>query len=133
MPAAGMRKTGMKQPTHAETELHTTTLNVAGMSCGACVRHVTRALEGMSGVVHVDVNLRTNEVIVEHLPAFVDPIALIAAIRDAGYTARITGTGTEADGEPQQARGGSARPSGCCARSRKTKTAPDPEAARTIE
>ena len=35
----------------------TTTLRIAGMSCGACVRHVTRAIEGMNGVVHVDVDL----------------------------------------------------------------------------
>lgn len=69
------------------------------MSCGACVRHVTRALEGMSGVVHVEVDLRANQATVEHLPALVDVIALIAAIHDAGYSARVSGTTTGSDGD----------------------------------
>jgi copper chaperone CopZ len=37
--------------------IQTTTLAVAGMACGMCERHVRRALEGMSGVVDVDVSL----------------------------------------------------------------------------
>ena len=36
------------------------------MSCGAGVRHVTRALGGVTGVVHTHVDLRTNEAFVEH-------------------------------------------------------------------
>ena len=60
------------------------------MSCGACVRHVLRALDGMSGVVHAEVDLATNEATVEHLPTFTDETALVAAIRDAGYSATVT-------------------------------------------
>jgi copper chaperone CopZ len=59
------------------------------MSCGACVQHVTRALDVMTGVVHVRVDLKSGETVVEHLPAHVDVTALIAAIRDAGYAARV--------------------------------------------
>ena len=57
------------------------------MSCAACVRHVTRAIEGMNGVVHVDVDLQTNQTVVEHLPDSVDETALLAAISEAGYSA----------------------------------------------
>jgi P-type Cu+ transporter len=77
---------------HSETEppdVRTTTLSIAGLSCGACVRHLTRALDGMTGVVHAQVDLRTNEAIVEHIPGYVDGAALIAAVEDAGYKAGI--------------------------------------------
>ena len=85
---------------HSETEppdVRTTTLSIAGMSCGACVRHVTRALDGMTGVVHAQVDLRTNEAIVEHIPGYVDAAALIAAVRDAGYEAGIARTVDDRD------------------------------------
>ena len=64
-----------------------TVLKVGGMSCDACVRHVTRALEGMRGVTHVEVSLTKAEASVEHEPDRVDAHALRAAIRDAGYDA----------------------------------------------
>ena len=67
--------------------METTVLNVSGMSCGACVRHVTRALEGMRGVNHVDVSLKESRAIVEYDPSEVDLQALRTAIRDAGYHA----------------------------------------------
>ena len=63
-----------------------------GLSCGACVRRVTRALDGLTGVVDVNVDLRTNEASVEHLPGFVDAESLIAAVRDAGYAAQVVDT-----------------------------------------
>ena len=44
--------------------VQTTTLRIAGMSCGACVRHVTRALDGITGVVHVDVDLQRGQAVV---------------------------------------------------------------------
>ncbi len=64
-----------------------TTLGIAGMSCGACVRHVSRAIGGLNGVMHVDVDLQANRAVVEHLPDSVGETALIAAITDAGYSA----------------------------------------------
>ncbi len=71
--------------------MQTTTLTVAGMSCGACVRHVMRALDGMTGVLGVDVSLRQQQVTVEHLADWIDSTSLTAALRDAGYQARVTG------------------------------------------
>ena len=72
------------------TAAHSGTFRIGGMSCGACARHVTRALDGMTGVVHAEVDFPKSEATVEHLPAFTDETAIIAAIRDAGYTARAT-------------------------------------------
>jgi copper chaperone len=95
--------------------IQTTTLTVAGMTCGACVRHVTRALEGMTGVVHVEVDLQTNVVIVEHLSDHVDAMALAAAVRDAGYPARIHQTVLDTDDAGSQPDQTDACGCGCCA------------------
>lgn len=46
-------------------EVRTTTLSIGGMSCGACARHLTNALEGLTGVVHVAVDLKRNQATVE--------------------------------------------------------------------
>tara|TARA_B100001123_G_scaffold372610_1_gene436636 strand:- start:584 stop:796 length:213 start_codon:yes stop_codon:yes gene_type:complete len=40
-------------------------LSIDGMSCENCVRHVCEALEGMSGVVQVSVDLEKGEAEVE--------------------------------------------------------------------
>ena len=53
-----------------------------------CERHVTRALEGMTGVMDVEVNLQDQQVTVQHLVDWIQVSSLTAAIRDAGYAAR---------------------------------------------
>ncbi len=65
--------------THAE-------LAIGGMTCASCVRHVSRALEGVAGVRDVSVNLATERADIDLSPevALAD---LIAAVEDAGYTA----------------------------------------------
>jgi copper chaperone len=108
---------------HSDTELpdvRTTTLSIAGMSCGACVRHVTRALDGMTGVVHAQVDLRTNEAIVEHIPAYVQAAALIAAVGDAGYEAGIVRTVDDRDVMARRPEVSSACGCGCCGGKPKT-------------
>ena len=69
--------------------IQTTTLSIAGMGCAACIRHVSRALNGMTGVVGVDVDLHGQQAVVEHLPDWVDEAGLVAAINDAGYRSRV--------------------------------------------
>ena len=59
----------MNQRTDDAATVQITTLRVTGIRCAA---YVGRMLEGISGVVHVDVHQRPSEIIVEHLPAFVD-------------------------------------------------------------
>jgi copper chaperone len=76
----------MNESKRADTPLvHTTRLSIAGMSCGACVRHVTTALDGVTGVVHVD--LPKNAAVVDHLLDRVNETGLIAAINHAGLGA----------------------------------------------
>ena len=65
-----------------------TLLDVSGMSCGSCVRHVNTALRKLAGVSNVDVRLNEGRVLVEHdtdNPTFE---AMAEALEDAGYDAK---------------------------------------------
>lgn len=61
-------------------------LNIQGMSCGACVKHVTKALLSAAGVTNVNVDLETGIARVEgDLLAGYEP--LIAALAREDYPA----------------------------------------------
>lgn len=62
-----------------------TILDVQGMTCGSCVRHVTVALEDIDGVDKVDVKLRDRTVTVQHDLVEAPVATLIEALREAGY------------------------------------------------
>ena len=80
----------MKQPTSiAPGTVQITTLEILGVSCDTCVRDVTASLNALEGVVHVQVDLERNTAVVEHLPSYADESALVAAVRRAGYPARV--------------------------------------------
>ena len=66
-------------------------LSVEGMMCQNCVKHVTRALEGISGATDVQVSLEEKKATV-CVPASADDEALKAAVTDAGY--EVTGIKT---------------------------------------
>ncbi|MFN4193344.1 MAG: heavy metal translocating P-type ATPase [Tabrizicola sp.] len=70
-------------------------LVVEGMTCASCVARVERALKAVPGVTAASVNLATESARVEG-PA--DPAALVAAVKAAGYVARLASdaTGTPA-------------------------------------
>ncbi len=86
----------MNRQQGAETRfIQTTKLSISGMSCGGCARHVTRALDGLTGVIHVEVHLQNEEAIVEYLPNSVDETRLVEAINDAGYQASVIATASE--------------------------------------
>lgn len=97
MTGGGVRHEGMPQPKNDEAEVRTTQLTIAGMSCDACARHVSRALNALSGVVHVDVDLGNKEAVVEHLSGDVDAAALVEAVRAAGYTADVVRAALDAE------------------------------------
>jgi copper chaperone len=63
-----------------------TILNVSGMTCGGCVKHVTEALRPLPGVTHVEVALREGRALVEH-DERTDVERLIAAVEREGYRA----------------------------------------------
>ena len=60
------------------------TLKIEGMMCQHCVAHVTKALQSVSGVESVDVNLKKKTAVVV-LNSEVTNEALTTAIVDAGY------------------------------------------------
>ena len=70
-------------------------LDVAGMSCGGCVAAVERALAAVPGV-------RVQQVAVGAASVALEPgtpvDAVLAAVRDAGYDARIGGAAPAAAG-----------------------------------
>jgi copper chaperone len=65
-----------------------TVLNVLGMSCGSCVRHVTASLAAVAGVSKVDVQLRSGTVVIEH-DVEATPQHLVDALRGAGYESSV--------------------------------------------
>jgi copper chaperone CopZ len=62
-----------------------TRIPVQGMSCGSCVRHVRTAVENVTGIQAVEVNLAAAEVLVSYNPAYTQPAAVVDAIRTLGY------------------------------------------------
>ncbi len=62
-----------------------TVLDVTGMTCPSCVRHVNAALAELDGVGKVDVRLRDGKVLVQYDPTTVSVEAMIEALREAGY------------------------------------------------
>ena len=59
-------------------------LMIEGMMCQNCVKHVTHALEGISGASHVQVSLENKKATVE-VPESVTDETLKAAVTEAGY------------------------------------------------
>ena len=60
------------------------TLKIEGMMCQHCVAHVTKALQGVSGVVSVEVNLKKKTAVVE-ADESVENASLISVVTEAGY------------------------------------------------
>ncbi len=63
-------------------------LEISGMSCDHCVKHVKESLDGLSGVVAADVTLSPGKAEVfagEEL----NNAVLIGAVDEAGYSAKV--------------------------------------------
>ncbi|EPD86930.1 copper-translocating P-type ATPase [Microbacterium sp. oral taxon 186 str. F0373] len=69
-------------------------LEIEGMTCASCVARVEKRLERIDGV-SASVNLATESARV-HYPSGLDAAALIAAVREAGYDARVRERGGHA-------------------------------------
>ena len=67
--------------------MQTQILDVQGMSCDACVGHVTRALKGLGGVQSAVVSLSDHEATVIYDPAVVQLSQMLDAVADEGYKA----------------------------------------------
>ncbi len=69
--------------------METTQLKITGMNCGACVQHVTKALQGVEGVRLAAVDLTSGLATVKH-DAGTEPESLVRAVAEAGYGAQAT-------------------------------------------
>ncbi|KAB1070688.1 heavy metal translocating P-type ATPase [Methylobacterium planeticum] len=81
----------------------TTRLRLEGLSCAACVARVERALAAVPGVGGAVVNLAAGTAQVRHPEGLVAPDDLSAAVRAAGYAARVEAEASPADAEARQA------------------------------
>jgi copper chaperone CopZ len=63
-----------------------TTLKVTGMTCQHCVAAVTKALQQVPGVTATDVRLEQGQATVD---GAADPAALLAAVTEEGYSAKL--------------------------------------------
>ena len=68
--------------------MSTIDLQVDGMSCGSCVKHVTQALQPLPGVRGVEVDLPSGRVRVSGELAQ-GSAPLLMALTDAGYPAQL--------------------------------------------
>ncbi len=94
--------------------MNTIDLEVKGMSCGSCVKHVTQVLQEMTGVSNVEVDLSSGHVRVNgEFPRGSDPLA--SALTEAGYPARLA-TGSAPVGQPKTSgcHAGNTGKGGCC-------------------
>ncbi|CCW36311.1 heavy-metal-associated domain-containing protein [Chthonomonas calidirosea] len=65
----------------------TITLRIEGMSCEACVRHVTEALKRLEGVERAEVSLQNKSAQVVYAPDRVHLQQLLKAVEEEGYEA----------------------------------------------
>ena len=59
---------------------------IQGMTCGNCVRHVEQALNKLTGISKLEVNLEKNEALVEYDSTLITSEAMATALKDAGYS-----------------------------------------------
>jgi copper chaperone len=65
----------------------TAQLKIGGMTCGGCVRSVTKKLTSLDGVMSADVNLDAANATVEYDEARATPASMIAAVQQIGFQA----------------------------------------------
>lgn len=65
--------------------METRELTITGMTCGGCVKSVTRVLSALPGVDNVDVSLERGKATVRFDPARVGDPQFRAAVEDAGF------------------------------------------------
>ncbi len=71
----------------ANNPMETLNLKISGMSCGACVGHVSRALQATPGVTNAVVDLASQSARVEGENLDVEQIK--AAVEEEGYEAEV--------------------------------------------
>lgn len=67
-----------------------TILDVQGMTCSSCVRHVQAALRQLEGINEIEVRINEGKVRVRHDPEGASADEMIGALAGAGYESRAT-------------------------------------------
>ena len=65
----------------------TVTLNIDGMTCGGCVKSVTKVLNDLDGVRSATVSLENKNAQVEFDESKIQIAQLVEAVEDAGFDA----------------------------------------------
>ncbi len=89
-----IEKLGFEVPRQSKT------YPVEGMTCASCVSRVEKKILSLQGVYSVDVNLASEQVLIDYIPALVDFDTLRLALEEAGYRLlpeKFQGTLTEVD------------------------------------
>jgi Cu+-exporting ATPase len=98
------------QPAHrapgqaGESSARSVTLAVSGMHCASCVLRIETALKRVPGVRDASVNLATEKARVTFNPVETGEEALVRAVVEVGYEARVSAAGPEVDGTREMAR-----------------------------
>lgn len=82
----------------------TTRLAIEDMTCASCAQRIERALGRVAGVLGASVNLSTEQALVRHPDGTVDIAALVRAVEEAGYHARVLEGATDDGGAATRAR-----------------------------
>lgn len=64
--------------------------DIQGMTCSSCQTHVENAVKKLDGIEKVNVNLLSNNMIVEYNEKKIDDKAIIDGVVKAGYGATVT-------------------------------------------
>ncbi|KFY76020.1 hypothetical protein V498_09793 [Pseudogymnoascus sp. VKM F-4517 (FW-2822)] len=85
-------------PAHSanETQLATTTVEVQGMTCGACTAAVEGGFQDLEGLIQFNISLLAERAVIVHDPAKLSPEKIAEIIEDRGFDARILSTTTGA-------------------------------------
>jgi Cu+-exporting ATPase len=68
-----------------------TTFAVSGMTCAACSTRIEKVIKKVDGVINANVNLANEKANIEYIPGKTNLDQLIAAIKKAGYSAKVAG------------------------------------------
>lgn len=89
--------------TNSSNRIETITLEVAGMTCGSCERHIRKELEQVPGYREARVSLAEDRVQVSYDAAAARPDDLVEAVVRAGYPAVVAESGSPAPREEKAA------------------------------
>jgi Cu+-exporting ATPase len=68
-----------------------TLFHIQGMRCAGCSSHIEKDVKAMNGVVTVEINLSTGEMVVEYEDDKVSKEEIVKTVVNAGFKASVDG------------------------------------------